>query len=58
MGLLFIKKRYETEMLFWMLLTGSGIYNDHWNNAINDADKGVVINFVDNRNGADKMEYL
>lgn len=40
------------------LLTGSGIYNDHWNNAMNDADTGVVINFVDNRNGADKMEYL
>lgn len=41
-----------------MLLAGSGIYNDHWTNAMNDADKGVVINFVDNRNGADKMEYL
>lgn len=44
-----------------LLLTGSVIYNDHWNNAPNYEDKGVAINFVDNRNGAVnmvKMEYL
>lgn len=44
-----------------LLLTGSVIYNDHWNNALNYEDKGVAINFVDNRNGAVnmvKMEYL
>lgn len=31
-----------------LLLTGSVIYNDHWNNASNHEDKGVAINFVDN----------
>lgn len=41
-----------------LLLTGSVIYNDHWNNALNHKDKGVAINLVDNRNGAVKMEYL
>lgn len=41
-----------------LLLTGNVIYNDHWNNALNYEDKGVAINFVDNRNGAVKMEYL
>lgn len=44
-----------------LLLTGSVIYNDQWNNALNHEDKGVAINFVDNRNGAVnmvKMEYL
>lgn len=41
-----------------LLLIGSVIYNDYWNNVLNYKDKGVVINFVDNRNGVVKMEYL
>lgn len=44
-----------------LLLIGSVIYNDYWNNVLNYEDKGVVINFVDNRNGVVnmvKMEYL